>query len=81
MPFGVHLSCKTFWLHYFPVREQLPYITNQTHIGLMATLFLTLLLHLVGLTETKTNQPSTAPSAAQSIASQADGGGTDWKDR
>jgi len=47
----------------------------------MATLFLTLLLHLVGLTETKTNQPSTAPSSTQSIASQADGGGTDWNDR
>jgi hypothetical protein len=51
-------------------------IVNQTHLGIMATLILALLLHFAGLTEPEQN-PTPATYAA---ASQADGGGTDWND-
>jgi hypothetical protein len=53
---------------------------NQTHIGLMATLLLTLLLHFAALTAPATNQDS-VPSATQSTASQAAGGAEGWNDR
>jgi len=49
-------------------------IVNQTHTGLMATLLLTLLLHLAGLTAPATNQTSAPTPATYAAASQAAGG-------
>jgi hypothetical protein len=66
---------------FFSTGERVPLSTKPTHIGLMATLFLTLLLHFAGLIEPTTNRNSAPTTTAQSIASQADGGAGNWTER